>query len=1001
MYFQKEKVLQSLVNLNKTVVMNNRVVENITVTDFCPYKKDNTPPHVSEFHPYNNEFIDFPADSHVWFHFECDIPCAKADERYFLTLKTGKEGQWDATNPQCSVFVNGTSCKQAFDTNHTELYLTEGKKDIYIYFYSGKEPTSLRVLSGIVLKSMAIQRLIFDLNVPYEAIQLLPEDSFERIESLNVLDRACNELDFRIPYSREFWQGIERCTEFLDKEFYGKLCGKEKNEEVAYIGHTHIDVAWLWTLAQTREKAQRSFSTVINLMEQYPDYIFMSSQPQLYEYVKETDPELYEKIKQRVKEGRWEPEGAMWLEADTNITGGESLVRQIMYGKKFFKDEFGVDSKILWLPDVFGYSAALPQILKKCGIDSFFTIKINWNETNKFPHDTFVWQGIDGSEILAVFAKSYVNFLTPRDVKELMEYHIDKKYTPTVLAPVGFGDGGGGVTYEMLENLSRLEKGLPGFPKVTIRKASETIEKIRGEFEESTKNLRFTPKWSGELYLEMHRGTYTTIAKNKKNNRKSEFLLSKAESASGMAELLCKAYYPKEEFYENWKIVLRNQFHDIIPGSSIREVYEDSDKEYAKVLGNAKDLFDNAIDAVADSVKTDGGYLVYNPTGFETSDILTVDGSELYFKNIPPFGYSVITPEKKENTVNVGERVLENDKIKVVFDEKYQIVSIYDKENKRELVEDGKSANVLEIYEDYPREYDAWEITEYYMQKKWICDDVELVEKLSSNLSGGFKIVRKYGNSVITQKIILKTGSARLDFETEVDWHEDHVLLKAAFPLDIHSESLTCDIQFGNIKRPTHRNTSWDRAKFEVCCHKWADLSESDYGVSLLNDCKYGYSCEENDLKITLLKAPTYPNPEADRGHHTFTYSLFAHKSCDLMETVREGYKLNNPLTAKRIGKNEKGENSDKFSFVSVCGKSCVADTVKKAEDTNGYIVRLYEAQNVKEDVRITFGFDVAEVYECDILENNIGKLEKDGREVSVRMSNFEIKTLRVVPFKN
>ena len=301
---------------------------------------------------------------------------------------------------------------------------------------------------------------------------------------MNALDMTVNELDFRNKGSEEFYASVKKASEVLKEEYYDKLCGKPKNEEIAFIGHTHIDVAWLWTLAQTEEKAQRSFSTVIQLMEQYPDYIFMSSQPQLYAYVKKNDPELYEKIKERIKEGRWEPEGSMWLEADTNITGGESLIRQIMYGKKFMKDEFGIENKVLWLPDVFGYSAALPQILKKCGIDTFFTSKINWNEVDIFPHDTFVWRGLDGSEIMAIFAKNYVNLVNARDIKGLMEYHLDKKFTPTVLAPVGYGDGGGGVTFEMLESLKRFEKGLPGFPKVTMRKVSDTIRKIKSEFEE-------------------------------------------------------------------------------------------------------------------------------------------------------------------------------------------------------------------------------------------------------------------------------------------------------------------------------------------------------------------------------------------------------------------------------------------------------------------------------------------------------------------------------------
>ena len=992
MTFQKEKVRMSLENLRQSIIKEVHEIEGLGITAFCPYKKDNTPPSLSEFRPYGKEFIDFPADTHLWLHFECDIPERGEDEKSYFRMTTGKEGQWDASNPQCSVFVNGKSCTQAFDTNHTTLLLAPGHNDIYVYFYSGKENESLRLVPHIIVKSVPVEKLWFDMKIPYEAAELLPTDSFDYIESMNALDMTVNELDFRNKGSEEFYASVKKASEVLKEEYYDKLCGKPKNEEIAFIGHTHIDVAWLWTLAQTEEKAQRSFSTVIQLMEQYPDYIFMSSQPQLYAYVKKNDPELYEKIKERIKEGRWEPEGSMWLEADTNITGGESLIRQIMYGKKFMKDEFGIENKVLWLPDVFGYSAALPQILKKCGIDTFFTSKINWNEVDIFPHDTFVWRGLDGSEIMAIFAKNYVNLVNARDIKGLMEYHLDKKFTPTVLAPVGYGDGGGGVTFEMLESLKRFEKGLPGFPKVTMRKASDTIRKIKSEFEESTRKLRYTPKWSGELYLEMHRGTYTTQAANKKNNRKSELALQKAETASSIANLLSGYKADKGKLDEAWIAVLRNQFHDIIPGSSIKEVYADSKKEYENIASFASAEFDGSLDALAKSMKTDGGYLVYNPTGFEMSDI--VDGK--YFENIPAHGYAVVSPSSVENTVVVGDKFIENDLVKVVFDDKYHIISIFDKTENREVIEEGKSANVLEVFEDYPRDYDAWEITDYYKQKKWIADDVAEVTPVKNELSGGLKIVRKYNKSIFTQEIILNTGSSRIDFNTHIDWHENHVLLKAAFPVDINSEELTCDIQFGNLKRPTHKNTSWDEMKFEVCCHKWADLSESNYGVSLLNDCKYGYSCEENKLSITLLKAPTYPDPTADRGEHTFTYSIFPHSGSDLMATVKEAAKLNNPMTAKEIAKSE-GNVPESFGFASTNSKSALIETIKQAEDGNGYIVRLYEAQNMREDVTIDFGFDVAEIYECDMLENNIEKLDAKERSIKIKMGNFEIKTLRVI----
>ena len=995
MNFQKEKIWETLKNLNGCLVKNRFPVQNLAVTEFCPYKKDNTPPPLSEFRPYScgEDFISFPADAHLWFHFECDIPESGEDDKYLLKMTTGREGTWDATNPQCSVFVNGKSCTQAFDVNHTELTLTPGHKDIYVYFYSGKDMVSVRINVAVQVKSRCVESLIFDMTEPFEAAKLLPEGSFEHIEAINALDIACNYIDFRNKGSEEFYASVKKAAEVLGEEYYEKLCGRDRNDEIAFIGHTHIDVAWLWTLAQTEEKAQRSFSTVIKLMEEYPDYIFMSSQPQLYAYVKKNDPELYEKIKERIKQGRWEPEGSMWLEADTNITSGESLIRQIMYGKKFMMDEFGIENKTLWLPDVFGYSAALPQILKKCGIDTFFTSKINWNEVDKFPHDTFVWRGIDGSEIMAIFARNYVNFVTAKEIKGLMDYHLDKKFTPTVLAPVGYGDGGGGVTFEMLENLKRFKKGIPGFPKVTMRKAADTIEKIKGEFEESTRKLRYTPKWSGELYLEMHRGTYTTQAANKKGNRKSELALQKAETASSIANLLSGYVADKEKLDEAWIAVLRNQFHDIIPGSSITEVYKDSAKEYENVASIASGQFDGAIDLLAGGINADGEYLVYNPTSFEMSDV--IDGK--YFENIPAHGYAVVNPAKAENTVIVGDKFIENDLIKVVFDDKYHIVSIFDKAENREVIEEGKSANVFEVFEDYPRAYDAWEITDYYKQKKWIADDVTEVSVVKNELSGGFKVVRKYNKSVFTQEIMLTAGSSRVDFNTHIDWHEDHVLLKAAFPVDIKSENLTCDIQFGNLERPTHKNTSWDEMKFEVCCHKWADLSERGYGVSLLNDCKYGYSCEENKLSITLLKAPTYPDPVADRGEHTFTYSIFPHKGDDLMATIKEAAKLNNPMSAKKISAKGEGNVPATFSFAGIDAVSAVIETIKQAEDGNGYIIRLYEAQNMREEATINLGFEASEVYECDMLENNTGKICENAKSFKVKMGNFEIKTLRVI----
>ena len=451
------------------------------------------------------------------------------------------------------------------------------------------------------------------------------------------------------------------------------------------IGHTHIDVAWLWTVAQTREKAQRSFATVVNLMKRYDDYKFMSSQPQLYKYVKESDPELYEEIKGLIKEGRWEAEGAMWLEPDTNLASGESLIRQLLYGKRFMKEEFGVDNTVLWLPDVFGYSGALPQILKKSGVTKFFTTKMTWNESNKMPNDIFIWEGIDGSQVFADFSFSYGFNLIPKWVKFAWDDYKNKTVTNNTLFTFGYADGGGGPKAEELENYKRLKYGLPGMPKPVIEKTDVFFENVQKDFEKRAETLVDIPTWVGEMYLEMHRGTYTSMAKNKKNNRKSELLYQQAEAISVTNMIENGAVYPEDAFRKNYEIILLNQFHDILPGSSIKEVYKVTDTEYAKVLEDGRKIVDNGIDMITSSIKTDGGVFVYNPTAFEISDYIELDGETYYAENIPAHGWKVIENNPLEMGISVSDKILENDVIKVIFNDKYHIVSKFDKEEDRQV----------------------------------------------------------------------------------------------------------------------------------------------------------------------------------------------------------------------------------------------------------------------------------------------------------------------------
>lgn len=993
MDFKKEKIRIMCEKLNELKQISKTKIEYEFAE--CPeYKVTNTPPDKNADWKKAKDGERFGGvDYHYWLHMKIDALPARENREYRLNLQTGREGGWDSENPQFTVFLNSDSANQALDVNHTWIALKSGVDyDIYIYAYSGMIGGYFDIIPTINEIDLLVEGLYYDVNVPYEAMKMMSEDDYSYITIRDSLDKALILLDLRHFYSEDFYAGIKKCADYLKEEFYGKICGKSESV-VNCIGHTHIDVAWLWTVAQTREKAQRSFSTVINLMDRYKDYKFMSSQPQLYAHVKENDPELYEKIKKRVSEGRWEVEGAMWLEADTNLASGESLVRQILYGKRFMKEEFGVESKILWLPDVFGYSAALPQILKKSGVDKFFTAKMSWNETNPMPNDIFIWEGIDGSQVFTSIIKTYVQQLNPEYIYNTWKEFKNKSLTNNTLQTFGFGDGGGGPTYEMLENYDRLKFGLPGMPKTVIKKAAEYFDEVEKDFDKNTSELKNVPKWVGEMYLEMHRGTYTSIAKNKKNNRKSELLYQQAETAAVAALVLCGAKYPEEMLRKNQFNILLNQFHDIIPGSSIKQVYDVTDVEYARILSEGRAAADESIENLKSAIGTDGGIFVYNPSPFDVSDYVSADGKTYYAENIPAHGWKVIEKKEDADSVTVDKNIIENDVIKVEFNDKYHIVSMYDKIAKREIIPAGSEANVIQIFEDYPRVFDAWEITDYYKQKMWIADDVSDV-KLTDN---GICIKRKYQKSEITQQITLKPHSKRLDFKTKVDWHEDHVLMKATFPFDIRSTFATYDIQFGNIARPTHRNTSWDDAKFEVCAHKWADISESDYGVSILNDCKYGYDTCDNVMRITLLKCATYPNPEADRGLNEFTYSVYPHESTfDNGGVIKESYLLNMPLEASEISANG-GSLPDNWQAASSDKENVVIETIKKAEADDSVIVRMYESCNRRSDVTIKAGFDFKEVYECDLMENNIKKLESDSNAVTIPIKNYEIKTLKFI----
>lgn len=980
----------------------------------CDYKGKEYLPKADSYELRNMPIECSGYDKHFIIQKTVEIPCAQNNNETVIKITTGREGEWDALNPQFILYVDGKMI-QGIDINHTESVISSGTHEILLYGYTGakKDGRAFPLQVEICEINKLTEKAWYDIKVAFECFQILDAQSAEKANLYRNLEYALNIIDLSLPGSEEFCNSLKKASEHIAANIY---CGTKSNVEIYEVGHTHIDVAWLWSLAQTEEKAQRSFSTVTTLMEQYPEYIFMSSQPQLYKFVKNAAPDIYEKIKKYIKDGRWEPEGAMWLEADCNITSGESLIRQIMHGKDFFKNEFGVDSHILWLPDVFGYSAATPQILKKCGVDTFVTNKLSWNETNKMPYDVFMWEGIDGTGVFTYFMTARDNRASYYEHKYETNYNGNtspfmavgswerfqqKEYSNKAFVTYGYGDGGGGPTKTHLEYAKRLSKGVDGIPQFKFSSAGNFIKNLKEDFFKNSDMLKVMPKWVGELYLEMHRGTYTSIAKIKKQMRKSELQFLRSEALSSAAEVLLGSEYPKKEIYDNWETICLNQFHDILPGSSIFEVYEDSDKQLSGVLEVGKKIEEEKITAVANNIDSRAGVIVFNPTSFEADNVAEIDGKKFIAKNIPAHGWSVVKNVETTNNVILGDGYVENAFYILKFDADGNICSLFDKKQKKEYVQNGEAINKLEISEDYPKSYDAWEITDYYKQKTAPIKSVEKFEPIENEIAKGFKITRKYLNSTIVQKIWLYADDiGRIDIENEIDWKENHKLLKAVFPVDIHASEATYEIQFGNVKRPTHSNTSWDAAKFEVCAHKYADISDNGSGFAVMNDCKYGYSAAGNTISLTLLKCAEYPNPAADKHYHTFTYSLYPHcGSFANSDVIKQAYLLNMPFSVAKANGNT-SNIAEKYSFVSSSSDDIVIETIKKAEKSDNIVVRMYESTDRTSNTTLKFGFNIEKAYITDMLENIISELKVENNCVDLCVKNFEITTVMVKPSK-
>ena len=998
------------------------------------YKKGNfIRPHNAEadetpFLPFDSRIMHwYGPDAHYWFKADMTVPDSFDGRPLWLYVRTQIDEWDDGKNPQFLLYVDG-EVVQGIDMNHREVLLTRSARAGQTYrldlqSYTGTLHTEFNLIVEMQEIDPEIAGLYWDVQVPLSAFSRLEEDGASRRELTRALNGAVNMLDLRTPYSDAFYASVREAREYLKTNLYEALGGHD-DVIATCIGHTHIDVAWWWTVAQTREKVCRSFATVLKLMDEYPHYRFMSSQPQLYAFLKERHPELYARIRQRVAEGRWEPEGGMWVEADCNLTSGESLVRQFIHGKRFFKDEFGVDCRILWLPDVFGYSGALPQIMKQCGIQYFMTTKLAWNQFNKMPYDTFRWRGIDGTEILTHlittlgvgqpvknFFTTYNGMLHPDALIGGWQRYQQKEINNDILVSYGYGDGGGGPTRAMLENSDRMEKGVTGLPRVRQAFARTYFDELNARVQGSNR----LPVWEGELYFEYHRGTYTSMARNKRSNRKAELHMMDLELLSVLAQ--DRLPYPAQEMDGMWKTILLNQFHDILPGSSIHEVYEVTKREYEALERQISALRGERLAALA---APSDAVTVFNTKGFASDEAVclgqldaaalvdadgarypvqqTAEGAVAFLPALPAKGWRAYSVSNQPEPCAApfalaDDHHLETHYYTVELDENGLLSRLYDKENRREVLRPGQRGNLMRMYEDKPIYYDNWDIDIYYTEKYW--DVTELTSLRWTDVgavSATLELERCVSSSLIRQKIRFYANSRRIDFETYVDWHEHQHLLKVHFPVDVHTDEATFEIQFGNLKRKVHTNTSWDVARFESCGQKWMDLSEGHYGVSLLNDCKYGHSVKDGCIGLTLIKSGIEPNPTTDQEEHFFTYALYPHaEGWQQAGTVREAYRLNQPALSVRGG-----QAGTEYSLASVQPANVILETVKQAEDGNGVIVRLYETENARTEACLTWNRPIASVEECNCIEEKQADAAFERARIPFVIKPYEIKTFRI-----
>ncbi|MEO7003345.1 MAG: glycoside hydrolase family 38 C-terminal domain-containing protein [Ktedonobacterales bacterium] len=991
-------------------------------------------------------------DINAWFNARAQIPQAWSERseqaqrqdgsRYVPVLRLILGRDRDTFGwPEGLLYVNGR-LQQGVNRHHEDTLLRPddlraGVLTFHARFWSGMEPVEHRIdVAEIALLDRDAEAFYHLLDLGVDLVDALPESDPLTYALAAALDAAYDAVDMRHVGDAgdpSFCVTITSSLGVLRKRLAELRADYTPQERprITAVGHGHLDVAWLWQTHHTREKTARTFSVATALMDAYPDYVFLHTTPQVFAWLKDDYPDLYAHVRQRVREGRFEVAGALWLETDTNLVSGEALVRQILYGQRFLQEEFGPQYgayDTLWLPDCFGYSAAVPQIMLRAGLRTFMTTKMSWSDTNRIPHDTFFWRGLDGSERLAHFittpwipfnpvfdTDTYNGKLDIASVIKTWERYKDKAHNGELLLAFGNGDGGAGPTRQHLEQVQALQE-LPGLPEVRLGRADAYFKRLHAR----VSNQPDLPAWDGELYLEYHRGVYTTQGWLKRAHRHNEARLLLAETLDAWRYALAPQQTPdsRPALDDAWRSLLLHEFHDILPGSSIGPVYADARaamEQLAETLDTAiardlRAIVGSPPEPTSDPVRA---LAAYNPSPFPQSALLTLPSSDaehislprqeitlggerallIEAADVPARSFSLLSTREPtrartkartkgptNETAAHGEQsidgyLLENDYFRIAFNQRGEIISCVDKRvagGGRELAPRGQVGNRLTAFEDRPQNFDAWDIEDWYTLKPYDLGDgaTELVE--TGPLRATLRVRRHFQSSVIEQDISLYRSIPRIDFATSIDWHEHHLLLKAAFPLDLRVTSARSEIQYGSIERPTHRNTSWDQARFETSAHRWVDLSEANYGVALLNDGRYGYDIHDSTLRLSLLRSPTYPDPNADQGEQRLIYSLYPHVGdWRAGGVVAAGYVLNHPAVLVPLAEAHTANIQLPTFFVAEPAQA-VIETVKRAAEGDDLILRLYEAHGGRCRVRVQSPFPLAAVAECDLLERSL-----------------------------